>query len=159
MEDMAFAKAIKSSGHRLYWIFGENLISTRMYRDFHHIWEGFSKNLAEIMRKQNPLTAVYDALKSLILAWMPPLLTFWALYYLLNGMDTIYNYIALGLSLSGAAALFITGLFIVRALKIPIVYVFSIPLGLTLHTFLTINSLWLMKKGKRSWKGRTYSQW
>lgn len=158
MEDMAFAKAIKSSGHRLYWIFGENLISTRMYRDFLHIWEGFSKNLAEIMRKQNPIAAVYDALKSIILAWMPLLLIIWTLYYIINGMDTVYNYIALGLSLSAAATLFITGLFIVRALKIPFGYVFSIPLGLTLHAFLTINSLWLMKKGKRSWKGRTYSQ-
>jgi glycosyltransferase involved in cell wall biosynthesis len=156
MEDMAFAKIVKNSGYRLYWIFGENLISTRMYRDILHIWEGFSKNLAEIMRKQNPVESVYDAIKSLLLAWMPLLLPFWTFYYLNNGMDTVLNYLAFGLSVSATTALFMTSLFIVRALKIPFGYAFSIPLGLSLHTFLTINSLWRMKKGKRLWKGRIY---
>jgi glycosyltransferase involved in cell wall biosynthesis len=156
MEDMAFAKIVKNSGYRIYWIFGENLISTRMYRDISHIWEGFSKNLAEIMRKQNPVESVYDAIKSLLLAWMPLLLPFWTFYYLNNGMDTVLNYLAFGLSVSATTALFMTSLFIVRALKIPFGYAFSIPLGLSLHTFLTINSLWRMKKGKRLWKGRIY---
>ncbi len=156
MEDMAFAKIVKNSGYRIYWIFGENLISTRMYRDISHIWEGFSKNLAEIMRKQNPVESVYDAVKSFLLAWMPLLLTFWTFYYLNNGMDTVLNYLAFGFSVSGTAAMFIMSLFVVRALKIPFGYAFSIPLGFTLHTLLTINSLWGMKKGKRLWKGRIY---
>jgi chlorobactene glucosyltransferase len=157
MEDMAFAKIVKKSGYRLYWVFGENLISTRMYRDIMHIWEGFSKNLAEIMRNQNPFESIYDSAKSFLLAWMPLLLTFWTFYYLNNGMHTVLNYLAFGFSVSATAALFIASLFIVRALKIPLVYAFSIPLGFTLHTFLTINSLWQMKKGKRLWKGRMYS--
>jgi chlorobactene glucosyltransferase len=157
MEDMAFAKIVKKSGYRLYWIFGENLISTRMYRDIMHIWEGFSKNLAEIMRNQNPIESVYDSAKSFLLAWMPLLLTFWTFYYLNNGMHAVLNYLAFGLSVSATTALFITSLFIVRALKIPLGYAFSIPLGFTLHTLLTINSLWQMKKGKRIWKGRIYS--
>lgn len=157
MEDMAFAKIVKKSGYRLYWIFGENLISTRMYRDIMHIWEGFSKNLAEIMRNQNPFKSIYDSAKSFLLAWMPLLLTFWTFYYLNNGMHTVLNYLAFGFSVSATAALFITSLFIIRALKIPLGYAFSIPLGFTLHTLLTINSLWQMKKGKRLWKGRIYS--
>jgi hypothetical protein len=87
---------------------------------------------------------------------MPLLLPFWTFYYLNNGMDTVLNYLAFGLSVSATTALFMTSLFIVRALKIPFGYAFSIPLGLSLHTFLTINSLWRMKKGKRLWKGRIY---
>jgi len=157
MEDMAFARIVKSSGYRLYWIFGETLISTRMYRDILHIWEGFSKNLAEIMRKQNPIESVYDAIKSFLLAWMPLLLPFWTFFHLINGMDTVFNYLAFGLSVSVFAALLTTSLFIVKALKIPFWYVFSIPLGLSLHTLLTINSIWRMKKGKRIWRGRIYS--
>lgn len=157
MEDMAFARVVKNSGYRLYWIFGENLISTRMYRDTLHIWEGFSKNLAEIMRKQDPIKSVYDAIKSLLLAWMPLLLSLWTFFHLTNGADTVFNYLAFGLSVAATTALFITSLFIVRALKIPLGYAFSIPLGLSLHTILTINSLWRMKKGKRLWKGRIYS--
>jgi len=157
MEDMAFAKIIKNSGYRLYWIFGENFISTRMYRDILHIWEGFSKNLAEIMRSQKPVESVYEAVKSFLLAWLPLLLSIWTIYSIYNGMDTVLNYLALGASVSSVAALFLTSFFIVRALRIPFGYTFSIQLGLSLHTLLTINSLWKMKKGKRLWKGRVYS--
>lgn len=157
MEDMAFAKIVKKTGYRLYWIFGENLISTRMYRDISHIWEGFSKNLAEIMRNQNAVGSVYDAIKSFLLAWMPLLLIFLTLNDLNAGLNTVFNYWAFGLAVAGFSTMLIMSLLIVKALRIPFGYAFFIPLGFTLHTLLTISSLWGMKKGKRLWKGRIYS--
>ncbi len=157
MEDLAFARVVKESGYRLYWLFGEDLAKTRMYSSFLHIWEGFSKNLSEIMRNKGTFGSICSAMISLLLAWAPILV----LLLTYNSMDS-GEYLptavwAFGLSLVGAVAMFIMYTITLKALRIPPGYVFCIPLGFTLHAVLIISSLWKRKKGKRRWKGRTYN--
>jgi chlorobactene glucosyltransferase len=156
MDDIELARVVKGSGFRLYWLFGDELIRTRMYRNLAHIWEGFSKNLSEIMRNDNPLTAVLTALKSFLLGWMPMLLPILAWQALGPGGNPLLGYAALGLSAVALVALFASCLLTVRALKIPYAYVLSFPLGFTLHGLLALGSLWKQKKGGRTWKGRRY---
>ena len=61
------------------------------------------------------------------------------------------------LSAAGAAAMLAFGLLTLRAMKIPLGYIASFPLGFTMHAALTVNSLWKRKRGGKTWKGRVYS--
>ncbi|MFM7314313.1 MAG: glycosyltransferase [Cyanobium sp.] len=44
VEDLALARRIKGSGHRLRYVLGLDAVELRMYRDFPSLWEGWSKN-------------------------------------------------------------------------------------------------------------------
>ena len=156
MEDMAFARVVKKAGLRLYWIFGEKLISTRMYRGLSHIWEGFSKNLTEIMRNRNTAGSMCVAVKSLLLGWMPIVMPLWTFFAQRAETHALHLWAFL-LSAFGSASMLVLSVLVVRALRIPFVYVLSLPLGFTLHALLTISSLRNRKRGQRKWKGRVYS--
>ena len=45
LEDVELAKRAKQAGHKLYFHYSD-LVSTRMYRSFGEMWEGWTKNLA-----------------------------------------------------------------------------------------------------------------
>ena len=47
VEDVAFAKRVKSQGLGLHYCFSGGLVRSRMYRDLASLWEGWSKNLFE----------------------------------------------------------------------------------------------------------------
>jgi chlorobactene glucosyltransferase len=157
MEDLAFARLAKKSGLRLYWIFGDALIRTRMYATFSQIWEGFSKNLTEVMGIFSIPMAMVTSVKSLLLGWMPLVLPLLTGYGLLEGGQGTLAYLAFAFSLLASCAFFAYSALAVRALKIPIYYFLSFPLGLTLHAMLSINSAWKKHRGGRKWKGRMYA--
>jgi len=46
LEDVALAKAVKSSGRKTFFRFGGDAVRTRMYRNFSQLREGWTKNLA-----------------------------------------------------------------------------------------------------------------
>lgn len=156
MDDIELAKVVKRSGYRLYWMFGDELIRTRMYRDLAHIWEGFSKNLADIMQNDRPFIAVLTAVKSFLLGWMPIILPVVAWQGLHSGGSSLLDSWAFGVSSAAFAAVFALCALTVKALRIPLPYVLSFPLGFTLHGVLTLGSLWKQHKGRRRWKGRRY---
>lgn len=157
MDDLAFARIIKGGGHRLYLLFADNLVRTRMYRDMGQIWRGFSKNLIQIMKHESAIASIAHSIKFLLLGWMPavlPLVTFYNLGTFGNGL--IHEW-AFGISLSCTIIMFITCFMAMRALKIPLVYLLSFPLGFTMHALITLNCLLQKKRGNIEWKGRTYS--
>lgn len=156
MDDIELAKVVKRSGHCLYWMFGDELIRTRMYRNVAHIWEGFSKNLSEIMRNDGLFTSILTALKSFLLGWGPVVLPFLTWHGLNSGGHALPGYWAFGVSTFASVAILACCLLTVRALKIPFVYALSFPFGFTMHACLTLGSLWKQKKGERTWKGRKY---
>lgn len=156
MEDIALARVVKESGFRLYWIFGDELIRTRMYQNLAQIWEGFSKNLVEVMRSQSIPGSILNAFKFLSLGWLPLVLPLVALTNLNGGDDSSKCFWAFILSVLGTVALFLFFLLTVKALKIPFRYLCFFPIGFTLQAGLSLNSLWKRRKGTRKWKGRTY---
>jgi chlorobactene glucosyltransferase len=158
MEDMAFAKIVKRSGNSLRWVFGEDLVKTRMYRTFSHIWEGFSKNLVDVMNIRSVSVSIYFCLKSLLLGWMPVILPIWTLPNLAQGEKDILSYWGCGLSLLGSVIMLMLSLSIIKALKIPLWHFLFFPLGLTMHAALIVNSMWSQKRGGRKWKDRVYLQ-
>jgi len=46
LEDVELAKLVKQAGHRIRFRYGRDAVKTRMYRTFHAMWEGWTKNLA-----------------------------------------------------------------------------------------------------------------
>ena len=46
LEDVELAKAVKRSGKKLSFRYAADAVSTRMYRTFQQMWEGWTKNLA-----------------------------------------------------------------------------------------------------------------
>jgi len=158
MEDIALARLVKRSGYPVCWVFGDDLIRTRMYQSFLNIWEGFSKNIADIMNIKSIGATIYICLKSLLIGWMPLILPLWACIHISQSEKDIFSYWGFGLAMAGSAIMFICALSTVRFLKIPLRYFIAFVLGLTVHTALTIDCLWRRKRGNRKWKGRTYTQ-
>jgi glycosyltransferase involved in cell wall biosynthesis len=49
LEDVALARAVQASGHRLWFGPGKGIVRARMYRTFGTMWEGWTKNLYRLM--------------------------------------------------------------------------------------------------------------
>lgn len=157
MEDMALADRVKKSGFRLYWIFGEKLVRTRMYHTFSHIWEGLSKNMTDIMKDSGKIAPLKRALSSLVLGWAPLLLPLWAWADLNSGGTAVVSLWTFSAALTASFSFLIFYTLTLRALNTPLRYVPAFPLGFTLHAALTLNSMRKIIQGKRQWKGRVYS--
>jgi chlorobactene glucosyltransferase len=154
MEDIALARVVKAAGFRLYWIFGDALIRTRMYQNLKQIWEGFSKNLIQIMGKTSTINLTLNVMKFISLGWLPVVLPLLAIK---NLNESILNFWSCILSVLGTVLLFLFFWLTLKALKIPFRYVCSFPIGFTFQVGLTFNSYWKYNKGARKWKGRTYN--
>lgn len=157
MEDIALAKMAKEKRYRFYWIFGFDLVKTRMYKSLAQIWEGFSKNMADIMGNRNIIDLLFTMIRSLLLAWMPVILPLVTWYALTKERQNIFNYYSFCFSALAGGLLFIYLLMTIKTFKIPRWYSFSLPLGFTMHALLTVNSFWKRTRGIRKWKDRTYA--
>src|SRR5689334_169037 len=57
LEDVELARIFKTSNHKIWFRQGTGLVRTRMYRTFHAMWEGWTKNLALLFRRPLLLAA------------------------------------------------------------------------------------------------------
>ena len=80
-EDRALAARVKQAGRRFRMLGAEHLAQTRMYTDLASLWEGFSKNVIEIMGEGPSTIAVATA--GMVLAWAALLLP------ILTGLDLL----------------------------------------------------------------------
>src|SRR5262249_40151986 len=148
LEDVELARIFKESHHLIWFCQGAGLVRTRMYRSFHAMCEGWTKNL--VLLFQHPLRlAVFRALEFLVIAGM--------------GVTTVVAAIERGylLALSAAAvSLFVYFRFLRRILRahFPWTANFMSFFGLPLFAGLLLRS-WLHSRvrGAVTWKGRTYT--
>ncbi|SHG92746.1 glycosyltransferase [Ferrimonas marina] len=152
-EDLAFARAMKQRGFRIFWAFADELMSTRMYSSAGEIWQGFSKNMNRIIGCGCRTQAVWLLTRSLVLAWSPPLMLIAALWLSWNGHDVANALLIIALGL--ALVVLVAGGLLLRTLQVPLRYVWAIPFGLTLQGMLTLNAFRLASKRAFTWKGRT----
>jgi hypothetical protein len=66
LEDVALARAVKTSGRRIFFRYGGDAVRTRMYRSFAQLREGWTKNLALLFRSPARL-ALLRALEFVLL--------------------------------------------------------------------------------------------
>ena len=147
VEDLALAQAFLRSGRRVRLMFGETLISTRMYRSLSEMVEGWSKNLYLGARQSAPANPVARALAPLALMlgfvwWLVPVAL------LVAGIATGAAKLAIGISL-------FFWMLISFGMRIPAWYGVFYPLGALMALAIVIRST--LRGGRRvEWRGRTY---
>jgi chlorobactene glucosyltransferase len=154
MEDIAFARMVKAAGYKLVFIFGDDLILTRMYSGLKGIWEGFSKNISHIMDNHGLFSCFWSAAKSIIIGVLPFVLLL--MNFLANSGDDGYFLTRTILLAAGFTGMIATGVSALWAMKIPLWYLFTLPAGFMLHTAITVGNIVKQKTGGKRWKGRIY---
>lgn len=142
LEDVAMARMVKSSGRKILFRYGDDSVRTRMYRNWAHMKEGWTKNLA-LLFKHPVRHAVM-------------LLAFWA-----------FSWIAFVLAVAGIAsgdwkvAYYVLPMFfwygrIARANFRPVTNMIAIVFGVPLASYLLLSAAYRYRTGGVLWKGRTY---
>lgn len=155
-DDLAIASTAKAEGLRFHCTFAEQLLETRMYHSLKEIWNGFSRNASDITQIRSPGRLIINALFTLTIAAgflvLPALATYAHL-----ASPSLYALLSFGLAVVIALLLLNAFIMVAGALRIPLPYTLSVPLGLLLQGVLCIRSYRLTNKGIRQWKGRSYS--
>jgi glycosyltransferase involved in cell wall biosynthesis len=143
LEDVALARLIKQSGRKMVFRYGGDAVRTRMYRSFTQLREGWTKNLS-------------------LLFPAPFALAIWRLVEFL----AVFACLALATRLVATGdwrhAIFFVIVPWFTVLRIATAH-FSWEsnllgvLGLPVFSYLLLRSRFFYKRGKVSWKGRTYS--
>lgn len=159
LEDVALARVVKSTGHRLYVKSGADLIRTRMYNGLKELWGGFSKNSVDLVGGIS--RAIVGALGMLALGWVPVIASALVLERLvprlLSGQPAPRLGLALGLLVLGTAAVVAAHALMARFNRMPMRYSLLFPISHTLAAALTLNSVRRYLSGRNEWKGRVYA--
>jgi chlorobactene glucosyltransferase len=152
-EDKALAGRIIAHGFRLQVLAAPELARTRMYRDLPSLWEGFSKNSADILGSVG--ATMTAAAATFGFAWTALLLPI----FTLTAAITTPSPAALA---GGLLAMLGTGIVIglhfgaARHFRIPAIFGLTFTIGYTVVACLACCSAIAQLTGRVTWKGRTY---
>jgi cellulose synthase/poly-beta-1,6-N-acetylglucosamine synthase-like glycosyltransferase len=113
VEDVELGRLVKYSGLKLQCLLGREIASVRMYRTWAALWEGWTKNLYS-GGQRNPVSMAKFVLVILLMCVMPWVGLFLALGQVAIGKGSIWNGIALALSV-----LAITMNYVIRRIGTP----------------------------------------
>jgi glycosyltransferase involved in cell wall biosynthesis len=149
LEDIELAKLFKASGHRIWFGHGAGRVSTRMYRTFSAMWEGWSKGLAILFRRP-VLLAARRALEFVAIA----------LLFIVGLVTMAQDHVGRGAVLFAIGVLFyLTFLLRIRQAHFPWKANLMAFIGLPIYVSLLLRShLHFNRRGELTWKGRKYSQ-
>ena len=143
LEDVALARALKVSGHKIRFRYAADAVRTRMYRNFRQLREGWTKNLALLFPKPGRV-----ALKMFVL-WAAPWI---ALTLASAGLKSREWW---NLAFVGALLCITTRL---RRANFDFVMQFLGALfGMPMFAYLLLRSKRAHAGGNVGWKGRTYA--
>lgn len=148
LEDVELAKIFKESHHPIWFRQGAGLVSTRMYRSFRAMCEGWTKNL--VLLFQNPLRlAALRGLEFLVIVGLAAVAVAGAI---------TKDYPMPGIAAAAGVLLYLAFLNRIRRAHFPWTANLMSFFGLPLFTTLLARS-WIHSRvrGEVTWKGRTYS--
>jgi glycosyltransferase involved in cell wall biosynthesis len=148
LEDVELARIFKASHHKIWFRQGKGLVQTRMYRTFHAMWEGWTKNLALLFR-YSLLLAAKRGLEFLALPF------FLAIGFMAATQSDFRTALTMFIS---ATALYCGFLSRIWRAHFPWRANFMSFLGLPLFASLLIRSYLHTRRAELTWKGRKYSQ-
>lgn len=145
LEDVALARAVKQSGHRIRFRYAADAVRTRMYRNFRQLREGWTKNLALLFPNPGGL-----AVKTLLL-WAIP----WTILLLPLSLGSVVRYWWWNTSVAlGFTALTLR----LRRSNFDFVMEFlGASFGMPMFAYLLLRSKRAHANRNVSWKGRTYA--
>ncbi len=143
LEDVALARAVKSSGRKIRFRYGADAVRTRMYRNFRQLREGWTKNLALLFPR-----AAWLATSTLLL-WAFPFVLLLARFGGVAKTDwwnplLIAWFMGLGMRLRKANFTWD-------------MEVLGVLFGYPMFAYLLLRSRRVHAMGSVPWKGRTYS--
>lgn len=146
LEDVTLARAVKSSGRKIFFRYGAGAVRTRMYRSFQQMCEGWTKNLALLFPRASALAALRMAEFILILAGIAGAIIF------------AQRALAAMAILSAVFAFVLYVLFLLRIRKAHFAWDANLCalIGLPLFSYLLLRSALSHKRGHVEWKGRGY---
>jgi glycosyltransferase involved in cell wall biosynthesis len=139
LEDVALARAVKRSGRRIRFRYAPDAVRTRMYRNYHQLRDGWTKNLALLFPRPGRLAA--KTLGLWVIPWLALTLAP-ARYWRIATCVIALLYLAARLR----RANFKWGREVLSAL-----------FGMPMFAYLLLRSKRAHATGKVLWKGRTYS--
>ena len=149
IDDVALAKAIKSTGHNIWLGFARSVESRRRYPRLADIWEMVARS-AYTQLRYSPLAlaGTVAGLGSIYLA--PPALVFWGL---------LKSRPALALAGAGAwSAMAASYLPTARYYRVPLATAGALPFTASVYLAMTLSSAWRHHGGRAvAWKGRPLS--
>jgi chlorobactene glucosyltransferase len=158
IEDARMAQLFKSHGRRILFAVAGGLLRTRMYSDCREMWDGLSRSAFE-GTGFSLAKVLLGVCGSAVVAVLP-----WVLAPVLGMRDVALRrpiatdhtlLLALGACLAGS--LFYGG--VLRILRVPVIYVFTLPLATLFYQAVAVNSALLTLSGRGvPWKGRNYPQ-
>ena len=162
VEDMEFARVVKSAGHRLLIADGRHLMNVRMYTNFGEVWEGWSKNVV-ISLQRNPIQAVIAVAGVLSLTVAPVGMVSWTrrAWAIARKSGTMTDrVVAFWTSVLTAWQVVVPLVMrrdLDRKLGLPAGWALTQPLGTAIMGLIMLSSLLRLLTGKGvTWKGRTY---
>jgi cellulose synthase/poly-beta-1,6-N-acetylglucosamine synthase-like glycosyltransferase len=146
LEDVELAKRVKRAGFKLQFRLSD-AVSTRMYRNFAQMWEGWTKNLALLFPNARGV-ALRRAIEFLLIVA--------AVLAMLNAVFIERD--RMGVLLNAAFAIVMMSFFYRRIRRAHFDWLSNILaiLGLPLFTVLLLNSYICHRRGSVRWKGRQY---
>jgi chlorobactene glucosyltransferase len=147
VDDMAFGRAAKRAGLRVVFADGHRMASSRMYRGFQELWEGFSKNLYEGIGGSPGALALIVALH----AWVF-LLPYAALVAALLGASAL-----LVPAVAGVAANVLIRAALAARFRQPWEGVLLHPLSVLALLAIALNSFRWARGNRIRWRGRVYA--
>lgn len=166
LEDVALARAVKRSGRKIRFRYAADAVRTRMYRDFHQLREGWTKNLALLFPNPGWLAAKMLLLWGL--AWglfALPLLAGTAVEFVRRTQPSEWYWRLLGMvgafDHSWLGGITILGLvYLARRLgRSNFTWdrnILGALFGMPMFAYLLLRSKRAHARGNVSWKGRTY---
>jgi glycosyltransferase involved in cell wall biosynthesis len=147
LEDVALARAVKRSGRKIFFRYGDDAVRTRMYRSFAHLREGWTKNLALLFPSPVRLAALRSIELVLIVSSFA------------SAMANIARSHWTPAILSATLAVILYALFLRRVRRAHFYWDANILalFGLPLFSYLLLRSALSYRRGKVTWKGRNYS--
>jgi glycosyltransferase involved in cell wall biosynthesis len=145
LEDVELAKLVKRAGYKLQFSMSD-AVSTRMYRTFGQMWEGWTKNLALLF--PHPV-------------WLASKRAIEFVLILLCGVATVVSVVDndwIGVAINGLLVTVLLFFFFRRIRRAHFDWMsnFVAIFGLPLFAILLLNSYISHKSGKVRWKGRVY---
>ncbi len=152
VEDIFFARRLKSFGHSVFVADASHLVDCRMYTSFSEVFAGFSKNLYPAMSARPAVLALYLLMNTSLFA--APLV--FLLAAIASGFYTPAFFFLPLVQLLLAAGI---RLMIARRFRMPLVQCLFHPPAALLNMAITINSvLWYYSPSGMQWKGRQYKK-
>ncbi len=146
LEDVELARKVKGAGYRLQFRLAD-VVSTRMYRSFPQMWEGWTKNLVLLFPNARGL-ALRRAIEFGLIAWS-----------LVALASSLLDRDRTGVLLNGALAFGLLVFFYQRIRRAHFDWLSNVlaVFGLPLFTVMLLNSFIVYRRGSVEWKGRKYT--